>query len=248
MDSALIRYLPVLLLLVLVYLMWRAVAIMPRTKPRAIRPDSDSSAGWSDVAGVEEAQAELIEIVDFLRDPARFKRLGARVPKGVLLFGPPGTGKTLLARAVAGESGAAFFSSSASAFVEVFAGMGAARIRRLFDAARKHSPAIVFIDELDAVGGHRSSGGFDREQEQSLNQLLVELDGFAEARGVVVMASTNMLDALDPALLRPGRFDRQVLVSPPDLAAGGRSWPCTPGASRWPRASTSTAWPAPPRA
>ena len=217
-DSALIRYLPVLLLLVLVYLMWRAVAIMPRTKPKAIRPDSDSSAGWSDVAGVEEAQAELIEIVDFLRDPARFERLGARVPKGVLLFGPPGTGKTLLARAVAGESGAAFFSSSASAFVEVFAGMGAARIRRLFDAARKHSPAIVFIDELDAVGGHRSSGGFNREQEQSLNQLLVELDGFAEARGVVVMASTNMLDALDPALLRPGRFDRQVLVSPPDLA------------------------------
>ena len=173
---------------------------------------------WHDVAGVEEAKAELAEIIEFLRDPARFERLGARVPRGVLLHGPPGTGKTLLAKAVAAESGAAFFSQPASAFVEMFAGLGASRIRKLFETARKHAPAIIFIDELDAVGAARQSGGFNREQDQTLNQLLVELDGFQRS-DVVIMASTNRLDTLDPALLRPGRFDRQVYVSPPDLVA-----------------------------
>ena len=159
------------------------------------------------------------EIIEFLRDPARFERLGARVPRGVLLHGPPGTGKTLLAKAVAAESGAAFFSQPASAFVEMFAGLGASRIRKLFDTARKHAPAIIFIDELDeAVGAARQNVGFNREQDQTLNQLLVELDGFKRS-DVVIMASTNRLDTLDAALLRPGRFDRQVYVSPPDLMA-----------------------------
>jgi cell division protease FtsH len=156
--------------------------------------------------------------VDFLRDPKRFQRLGARVPKGILLYGPPGTGKTLLAKAVAHESGASFYSQSASAFVEMFAGLGAARIRKLFAEARKHAPAIVFIDELDAVGAARTGHGFNREQDQTLNQLLVELDGFGSGDQVVVMGASNRIQDLDPALLRPGRFDRQVLVPPPDLA------------------------------
>ena len=158
------------------------------------------------------------EIVDFLRDSKRFAKLGARVPKGILLYGPPGTGKTLLAKAVAHESGASFYSQSASAFVEMFAGLGAARIRKLFEQARKDAPAIVFIDELDAVGAARSGHGFNREQDQTLNQLLVELDGFNNRDQVIVMAASNRLQDLDPALLRPGRFDRQILVSPPDLA------------------------------
>jgi cell division protease FtsH len=166
---------------------------------------------------VDEVRVELMEVVDFLRDPKRFQRLGAKVPKGLLLYGPPGTGKTLLARAVAHASGANFYSASASGFVEMFAGLGAARIRKLFAEARKHAPAIVFIDELDAVGTHRSGLGFNREQDQTLNQLLVELDGFAGADKVVVMGASNRLQDLDPALLRPGRFDRQMLVAPPDL-------------------------------
>ena len=166
----------------------------------------------------EEARVEMQEIVDFLKDSKRFAKLGARVPKGILLYGPPGTGKTLLARAVARESGASFYSQSASAFVEMFAGLGAARIRKLFEQARKDAPAIVFIDELDAVGAARSGHGFNREQDQTLNQLLVELDGFANRDQVIVMAASNRLQDLDPALLRPGRFDRQILVSPPDLA------------------------------
>src|SRR4051794_4643927 len=199
--------------------MWRFVKVMPRTAPAELKPESDSVVRWHDVAGVEEAKAELAEIIEFLRDPARFERLGARVPRGVLLHGPPGTGKTLIAKAVAAESGAAFFSQPASAFVEMFAGLGASRIRKLFETARKHAPAIVFIDELDAVGAARqSTGGFNREQDQTLNQLLVELDGFRRS-DVVIMASTNRLDTLDAALLRPGRFDRQVYVSPPDLLA-----------------------------
>jgi cell division protease FtsH len=152
-----------------------------------------------------------------LRDPARFRRVGAHVPRGVLLHGPPGTGKTLLAKAVAHESGATFYAQSASAFIEMFAGLGAARIRRLFATARKNLPAIIFIDELDAVGTSRSGGGLNREHDQTLNQLLVELDGFDEAEQLVVIAASNRLTDLDPALLRPGRFDRQVLVSPPDL-------------------------------
>ncbi|MDX6563622.1 MAG: cell division protease FtsH [Gaiellales bacterium] len=215
----LLLWLPPLLLGFLVYLMWRFVKMMPRTAPAELKPESDSIVRWHDVAGVEEAKAELAEIIEFLRDPARFERLGARVPRGVLLHGPPGTGKTLLAKAVAAESGAAFFSQPASAFVEMFAGLGASRIRKLFDTARKHAPAIIFIDELDAVGAARqSAGGFNREQDQTLNQLLVELDGFRRS-DVVIMASTNRLDTLDAALLRPGRFDRQVYVSPPDLLA-----------------------------
>jgi cell division protease FtsH len=202
----------------IVFLLWRTLQVMPRVRPQHIDARSRSSVTWSDVAGVEEVRAELMEVVEFLRYPKRFERLGARVPKGLLLYGPPGTGKTLLAKAVAHESGAAFFSQSASAFVEMFAGLGAARIRRLFDEARKHAPAIVFIDELDAVGAQRSGHGFNREQDQTLNQLLVELDGFGASDQVVVMGASNRLQDLDPALLRPGRFDRQMLVPPPDLA------------------------------
>ena len=213
-----ILWIPPLLLGFLVYLMWRLVKMMPRTAPAELKPDEESIVRWHDVAGVEEAKAELAEIIEFLRDPARFERLGARVPRGVLLHGPPGTGKTLLAKAVAAESGAAFFSQPASAFVEMFAALGASRIRKLFETARKHAPAIVFIDELDAVGAKRQNVGFNREQDQTLNQLLVELDGFNRS-DVVIMASTNRLDTLDAALLRPGRFDRQVYVSPPDLKA-----------------------------
>jgi cell division protease FtsH len=170
------------------------------------------------VAGVQEAKEELQEVVDFIRHPRRFARLGARVPKGILLYGPPGTGKTLLAKAVANESGASFYSQSASAFVEMFAGLGASRIRKLFNEARKNAPAIVFIDELDAVGAARTGHGFNREQDQTLNQLLVELDGFGSRDQVVVMGASNRLQDLDPALLRPGRFDRQILVAPPDVA------------------------------
>jgi cell division protease FtsH len=172
---------------------------------------------WDDVAGLEEAKEELQEIVDFLRDPQRFEALGARVPKGVLFHGPPGTGKTLAAKAVAHETGARFFAQSASSFVEMFAGLGAARIRTLFDEARKNAPSIVFIDELDAVGSTRSSNSFNREHDQTLNQLLVELDGFGPRDQVVVMGASNRLQDLDPALLRPGRFDRQILIQPPDL-------------------------------
>jgi cell division protease FtsH len=202
----------------IVYLLWRTLQVMPRTSPTHLEPGSSSAITWEDVAGVDEAQAELEEVVDFLRHPKRFERLGARVPKGILLYGPPGTGKTLLAKAIAHESGAAFYSQSASAFVEMFAGLGASRIRKLFAEARKHAPSIVFIDELDAVGAARTGNGFNREQDQTLNQLLVELDGFAPSDQVVVMGASNRLQDLDPALLRPGRFDRQMLVAPPDLA------------------------------
>src|SRR5205085_6569190 len=154
----------------------------------------------------------------FLRDPARFEALGARVPKGILFHGPPGTGKTLAAKAVANESGAKFYAQSASAFVEMFAGLGAARIRKLFEEARKNAPSIVFIDELGAGGAQRTGHGFSREQDQTLNQLLVELDGFEARDQVIVMGASNRLQDLDVALLRPGRFDRQVLVAAPDLA------------------------------
>src|SRR6266498_3151245 len=190
---------------------------MTRVKPATVMVDAATRIEWSDIAGADEAKAELAEIVEFLRDPKRFEELGAVVPKGVLLYGPPGTGKTLLARAAANESGAKFYAQSASAFVEMFAGLGAARIRKLFAEARKHSPAIIFIDELDAVGAARTGHGFNREQDQTLNQLLVELDGFGSSDQVVVMGASNRLQDLDPALLRPGRFDRQMLVGPPDL-------------------------------
>src|SRR5438034_266044 len=205
------------LLVLMLYVLWRTLEVMPRVTA-AKTVTNAASVSWMDVAGVEEARAELMEVVDFLRHPKRFERLGAKVPKGILLYGPPGTGKTLLAKAVGHESGASFYSQSASAFVEMFAGLGAARIRKLFDDARKHAPSIVFIDELDAVGAARTGHGFNREQDQTLNQLLVELDGFGATDQVVVMGASNRLQDLDPALLRPGRFDRQMLVAPPDLA------------------------------
>ncbi|MFN2469368.1 MAG: ATP-dependent zinc metalloprotease FtsH [Gaiellaceae bacterium] len=209
---------PVIFFAFVIYLLWRTLQMMPRIKPAEVQSHSSSVVNWKDVAGAEDAKAELMEVVDFLRHPKRFERLGARVPKGILLYGPPGTGKTLLAKACAHESGASFYSSSASAFVEMFAGLGASRIRKLFATARKNAPSIVFIDELDAVGAARTGHGFNREQDQTLNQLLVELDGFGSHDQVVVMGASNRLQDLDPALLRPGRFDRQLLVSPPDLA------------------------------
>jgi len=173
---------------------------------------------FSDVAGVDEAKAEVREIVDFLKEPARFAALGGRIPKGILLIGPPGTGKTLLARSIAGEAGVPFLFASGSDFVEMFAGVGAARVRKLFKGARRHGACIVFIDELDAVGRARGSQSLSHEErEQTLNQLLVEMDGFAANQGIVVVAATNRPDILDKALLRPGRFDRQVMVGNPDL-------------------------------
>ncbi|MCI5800936.1 MAG: ATP-dependent zinc metalloprotease FtsH [Oscillospiraceae bacterium] len=174
---------------------------------------------FSDVAGADEEKAELVEIVDFLRNPRKFNDLGARIPKGVMLMGPPGTGKTLLARAVAGEAGVPFFSISGSDFVEMFVGVGASRVRDLFEQAKKNAPSIVFIDEIDAVGRHRGAGlgGGHDEREQTLNQLLVEMDGFGNNTGVIVIAATNRIDILDPALLRPGRFDRQIVVGYPDV-------------------------------
>src|SRR3954465_5145949 len=216
-----LTWLPVLfflLMCVVVFLLWKTVKLMPRVKPMEITPGSASAVTWADVAGLDEAKEELQEIVDFLRDPARFEALGARVPKGILFHGPPGTGKTLAAKAVANESGARFYAQRASAFVEMFAGLGAARIRKLFEEARKNAPSIVFIDELDAIGGTRSTGGGDgtRESNQTLNQLLVELDGFGPRDQVVVMGASNRLQDLDAALLRPGRFDPQIPTHPPD--------------------------------
>jgi cell division protease FtsH len=209
-------WLPIIFLGVVAFAILSMLRFMPRTKPQEIKPSSAGAVRWEDVAGVEESKDELREVVDFLRDPKRFRRLGARVPRGILLHGPPGTGKTLLAKAVAHESNATFFAQSASSFVEMFAGLGAARIRRLFRQARKESPAIVFIDELDAVGATRGKD-ISGEKDQTLNQLLVELDGFSAHDEIVVIAASNLLEKLDPALLRPGRFDRQIFVSPPDL-------------------------------
>ena len=181
--------------------------------------DSDKSIGFRSVAGADEEKEELSEIVDFLRDPGKYSSLGARIPKGVLLVGPPGTGKTLLAKAVANEAGVAFLSISGSDFMELYVGVGASRVRDLFSQAKKQAPAIVFIDELDAVGRQRGTGlgGGHDEREQTLNQLLVEMDGFGRNEGVVVLAATNRSDVLDPALLRPGRFDRQIYVGLPDI-------------------------------
>src|ERR687886_2255500 len=213
----LVTWAPIIFMGLLVFFLWRTMKLMPRTKPQQIEPESKISTGWADVAGADEAKAELQEVVEFLRDPARFEKLGASVPKGILLHGPPGTGKTLLAKAVARESGAKFYSQSAAAFVEMFAALGAARIRRLFQIARDNRPAIIFIDEIDAVGGERGSD-HNSEREQTLNQLLVEMDGFRSTGDLVVIAASNLLEKLDPALLRPGRFDRQIFVSPPDVA------------------------------
>ena len=181
--------------------------------------EQKKKATFSDVAGADEAKAELEEIIEFLKDPQRFQKLGGKIPKGVLLMGPPGTGKTLLARAIAGEANVPFFSISGSDFVEMFVGVGASRVRDLFEQGKKHAPCIVFIDEIDAVGRHRGAGlgGGHDEREQTLNQLLVEMDGFESNEGVILIAATNRPDVLDPALLRPGRFDRQVVVSRPDV-------------------------------
>jgi len=195
--------------------------IMQFGKSKAKELDEESpKVTFKDVAGVEEAKEELEEIKEFLKSPEKFNKLGAKIPKGVLLVGPPGTGKTLLAKAVAGEAGVPFFSISGSDFVEMFVGVGASRVRDLFKKAKDSSPAIVFIDEIDAVGRMRGAGlgGGHDEREQTLNQLLVEMDGFETNQGVILMAATNRPDVLDPALLRPGRFDRQVIVGRPDLA------------------------------
>ena len=216
LSNTLLTWGPMVFMVLIVFFLWRTMKLMPKTKPQEIKPDSAGSVKWDDVAGADEAKAELREVIDFLRDPEPFRALGAKVPKGVLLHGPPGTGKTLLAKAVANESGAQFFGQSASSFVEMFAGLGAARIRRLFSTARQHAPAIVFIDEIDAVGAVRGSDN-NSEREQTLNQLLVEMDGFSTGGDVVVIAASNLLEKLDPALLRPGRFDRQIFVTPPDV-------------------------------
>lgn len=190
-----------------------------KSRARMATEESKNKVRFSDVAGADEEKAELEEIVDFLKEPRKYVELGARIPKGVLLVGPPGTGKTLLAKAVAGEAGTPFFSISGSDFVEMFVGVGASRVRDLFDQAKKNAPCIIFIDEIDAVGRHRGAGlgGGHDEREQTLNQLLVEMDGFGVNEGVIVLAATNRPDILDPALMRPGRFDRQVVVSYPDI-------------------------------
>jgi cell division protease FtsH len=196
----------------------RGVMQFGKSKAKQV-PKDEPKVTFADVAGADEAVEELQEIKEFLQDPARFQAIGARIPKGVLLYGPPGTGKTLLARAVAGEAGVPFFPISGSDFVEMFVGVGASRVRDLFDKAKQAAPAIVFVDEIDAVGRHRGAGmgGGHDEREQTLNQLLVEMDGFDARTGVILIAATNRPDILDPALLRPGRFDRQIVVDQPDL-------------------------------
>jgi cell division protease FtsH len=227
LESILIFLLPFLLLAgVWIFLMRRMrggagglgqISSFGKSRARRLSPDLPT-IGFKDVAGVDEAVEELQEIKEFLADPRRFQALGARIPKGVLLYGPPGTGKTLLARAVAGEAGVAFFSISGSDFVEMFVGVGASRVRDLFKEAKEAAPCIIFVDELDAVGRHRGAGigGGNDEREQTLNQLLVEMDGFSVNENIILIAATNRPDVLDPALLRPGRFDRQIVVDRPD--------------------------------
>jgi len=223
--SVLISWIPMLLLVgVWIFFMRQMQAggtkamSFGRSKAKLISQDNIKIT-FADVAGVNEAKEELEEIIEFLKEPKRFTSLGGRIPKGVLLLGPPGTGKTLLAKAVAGEAGVPFFSMSGSDFVEMFVGVGASRVRDLFAQGKQHAPCIIFIDEIDAVGRHRGAGlgGGHDEREQTLNQLLVEMDGFESNEGVILMAATNRPDVLDPALLRPGRFDRQVVVASPDV-------------------------------
>ena len=225
-QSILISWLPMLLLFGFFFFSMRQLQSgggkamsFGRSKAKLIA-DSQRKVTFADVAGVEEAKDELREIIAFLKEPKKFTMLGGRIPKGVLLMGPPGSGKTLLARAVAGEAGVPFFSISGSEFVEMFVGVGASRVRDLFEQGKKNAPCIVFIDEIDAVGRHRGAGlgGGHDEREQTLNQLLVEMDGFESNEGVIIMAATNRPDVLDPALLRPGRFDRRVVVPRPDVA------------------------------
>jgi cell division protease FtsH len=223
--SALTILLPMLFLLVMFYLFMRQLQAgggkaMSFGKSRArLLNESQNKVTFSDVAGIDEAKDELEEIIAFLKDPKKFQKLGGRIPKGVLMMGPPGTGKTLLARAIAGEAGVPFFSISGSDFVEMFVGVGASRVRDLFEQGKKHAPCIIFIDEIDAVGRHRGAGlgGGHDEREQTLNQLLVEMDGFESNEGVIIIAATNRPDVLDPAILRPGRFDRRITVPRPDI-------------------------------
>ena len=216
-------------ILIIVWFLWRMMRSMRagqdqamsfgRSKPRVARDMERPQVTFTDVAGAEEAKEDLKEIVEFLKEPEKFIRLGARVPKGVLMVGPPGTGKTLMARAVAGEAGVPFFSISGSEFVEMFVGVGASRVRDLFERAKAEAPAIVFVDEIDAVGRHRGAGlgGGHDEREQTLNQILVEMDGFDNDTNIIIIAATNRPDILDPALLRPGRFDRKVVMDNPDV-------------------------------
>lgn len=221
-----LQFLPWIIFIGFTVMLWRQTRgangnVMAFSKSRAKEyMDTDVKTTFADVAGQKEAKYELEEVVEFLKHPSKFQDIGAKIPKGVLLVGPPGTGKTLLAKAVAGEAGVAFFHMSGSDFVEMFVGVGASRVRDLFEQGRKHAPCILFIDELDAVGRTRGSGlgGGHDEREQTLNQMLVEMDGFDTATGVIVIAATNRPDVLDPALLRPGRFDRQVVVDMPDVA------------------------------
>ena len=221
----LINWLPLLLLIgVWIFIMRQMQGGQGRAmgfgKSKAkLLTEAQGRVTFDDVAGVDEAKEDLVEIVDFLRDPQKFQRLGGKMPHGVLLVGPPGTGKTLTARAVAGEAGVPFFTISGSDFVEMFVGVGASRVRDMFEQAKKNAPCIIFIDEIDAVGRHRGAGlgGGNDEREQTLNQLLVEMDGFETNEGIILIAATNRPDVLDPALLRPGRFDRQVVVSNPDI-------------------------------
>ena len=204
---------------------------------------SEQRTTFADVAGIDEVKEELAEIVEFLREPERYRQLGATIPKGVLLTGLPGTGKTLLARAVAGEAGVPFFSMSASEFIEMVVGVGASRVRDLFEQAKQAAPAIIFIDELDAIGRARGGGpvmGGHDEREQTLNQILTEMDGFDPRTGVIVLAATNRPDILDPALLRPGRFDRRVTVNPPDRDGRAAILKVHTRKCRWRTTSTST--------
>jgi cell division protease FtsH len=226
LRSAIFTFLPVLLIVLLLFFLFRqqmkaagrGAMSFGKSKARLLTRDHNKVT-FKDVAGIQEAKEELWEIVDFLRDPRKFQKLGGSIPKGVLMVGPPGTGKTLLARAIAGEADVPFFSISGSDFVEMFVGVGASRVRDMFEQGKKHAPCLIFIDEIDAVGRHRGHGmgGGHDEREQTLNQLLVEMDGFDTQEGVIIIAATNRPDVLDPALLRPGRFDRQVTVSLPDV-------------------------------
>jgi cell division protease FtsH len=224
-TNLLVQWLPMIFLLVIFFFFMRQLQAsggkaMSFGKSRArLLNESQNKVTFADVAGIDEAKDDCEEIIAFLKDPKKFQRLGGRIPKGVLLMGPPGTGKTLLARAIAGEAGVPFFSISGSDFVEMFVGVGASRVRDLFEQGKKHAPCIIFIDEIDAVGRHRGSGlgGGHDEREQTLNQLLVEMDGFEASEGVIIIAATNRPDVLDPAILRPGRFDRRITVPRPDL-------------------------------
>ncbi|MGI6020893.1 MAG: ATP-dependent metallopeptidase FtsH/Yme1/Tma family protein, partial [Lachnospiraceae bacterium] len=230
---SLINYIPYIIIIVMMIMFFMMVSRggdagnakmmnFGKSRARKIMPQDEAKVTFDSVAGLQEEKQDLAEIVDFLKNPVKYTEAGARIPKGVILVGPPGTGKTLIAKAVAGEAGVPFFSISGSDFVEMFVGVGASRVRDLFEDAKKNSPCIVFIDEIDAVARRRGAGlgGGHDEREQTLNQLLVEMDGFGINEGIIVMAATNRMDILDPAIMRPGRFDRKVVVGVPDV--GGR--------------------------